>query len=281
LKLLSYLHNGVASYGLAKADGVLDLSSRLPKYVDLLSLLAAGRIAEAANVESGTAQDFALSAIEFLPVIPNPNKIICVGLNYRDHVAETGRTVSEKPVLFARFSGSQVGHQQAIIRPRVSERLDFEGELAVIIGKAGRHISTQSALQHVAGYSCYNDGSIRDWQSHTSQFLPGKTFDRTGGFGPWMVTGDEIPDPTGLSLQTRLNGTIVQQTSTDMMIHTIPALIAYISTILPLLPGDVLVTGTPAGVGSKRTPPLWMKPGDLVEVEISKVGTLANGISQE
>jgi 2-keto-4-pentenoate hydratase/2-oxohepta-3-ene-1,7-dioic acid hydratase in catechol pathway len=281
LKLISYLRKGTESYGLVKADGVLDLASRLPKHIDLLSLLTAGRIADVFAIERGTAPDFALDAIEFLPVIPNPNKIICVGLNYRDHIAETGRTVSEKPVLFARFSDSQVGHQQAIIRPRVSERLDFEGELAVIIGKAGRHISTQSALQHVAGYSCYNDGSIRDWQSHTSQFLPGKTFARTGGFGPWMVTSDEIPDPTVLSLQTRLNGTVVQQTTTDRMIHTIPALIAYISTILPLLPGDVLVTGTPAGVGSKRTPPLWMAPGDLVEVEISNVGTLSNGISQE
>jgi 2-keto-4-pentenoate hydratase/2-oxohepta-3-ene-1,7-dioic acid hydratase in catechol pathway len=281
LKLISYLRNGSAAYGLVKADGVVDLSRRLPKHVDLVSLLTAGRVADASQFEAGTAPDFALGDIEFLPVIPNPNKIICVGLNYRDHIAETGRTVTEKPVLFARFSDSQVGHQQAIIRPQVSERLDFEGELAVIIGKAGRHISVQSALEHVAGYSCYNDGSIRDWQSHTSQFLPGKIFAHTGGFGPWMVTCDELSTPTGLSLQTRLNGVVVQQTSTDMMIHSIPALIAYISTMLPLLPGDVLVTGTPAGVGAKRQPPLWMKPGDMVEVEISGVGTLTNTIRQE
>jgi 2-keto-4-pentenoate hydratase/2-oxohepta-3-ene-1,7-dioic acid hydratase in catechol pathway len=281
MRLVSYTRSGAPSYGIAKSDGVFDLASRFANQPDLRSLLDSGRITEAAALEREAAPDYGWDAIEFAPVIPNPDKIICVGLNYRDHIAETGRAVSEKPVLFARFAGSQVGHRQAIIRPRVSERLDFEGELAAIIGKAGRHINEESALAHVAGYSCYNDGSIRDWQSHTSQFLPGKTFASTGGFGPWLVTSDEIPDPSGLTLQTRLNGTIVQHTSTNLMIHTIPALIAYISTILPLLPGDVLVTGTPAGVGSRRIPPLWMKPGDRVEVDISKIGVLSNPIRAE
>jgi len=281
MKLISYIHDGVSSYGVVKPDGVVDLASRLPAIPDLRSLLAVEKLADAASLTEGAPADLPLSAIDFAPVIPNPDKIICVGLNYRDHIEETGRAVSDKPVLFARFSGSQVGHQRPMIRPAVSQRLDYEGELAVIIGKPGRHISAGSALAHVAGYSCYNDGSIRDWQAHTSQFLPGKTFAGTGAFGPWMVTPDEIPDPTVLSLETRLNGVQVQKTSTSLMIHGIPDLIAYISTMLPLLPGDVLVTGTPAGVGSRRTPPLWMKPGDLVEVEISRIGVLANPVQEE
>lgn len=281
MKLISYIHDGVSSYGVVKPDGVVDLASRLPAIPDLRSLLAVEKLADAASLTEGAPADLPLSAIDFAPVIPNPDKIICVGLNYRDHIEETGRAVSDKPVLFARFSGSQVGHQRPMIRPAVSQRLDYEGELAVIIGKPGRHISAGSALAHVAGYSCYNDGSIRDWQAHTSQFLPGKTFAGTGAFGPWMVTPDEIPDPTVLSLETRLNGVQVQKTSTSLMIHGISDLIAYISTMLPLLPGDVLVTGTPAGVGSRRTPPLWMKPGDLVEVEISRIGVLANPVQEE
>jgi len=281
MKLISYIHDGVSSYGVVKPDGVVDLASRLPAIPDLRSLLAVEKLADAASLTEGAPADLPLSAIDFAPVIPNPDKIICVGLNYRDHIEETGRAVSDKPVLFARFSGSQVGHQRPMIRPAVSQRLDYEGELAVIIGRPGRHIRAGSALAHVAGYSCYNDGSIRDWQAHTSQFLPGKTFAGTGAFGPWMVTPDEIPDPSVLSLETRLNGVQVQKTSTSLMIHGISDLIAYISTMLPLLPGDVLVTGTPAGVGSRRTPPLWMKPGDLVEVEISRIGVLANPVQEE
>jgi 2-keto-4-pentenoate hydratase/2-oxohepta-3-ene-1,7-dioic acid hydratase in catechol pathway len=196
-------------------------------------------------------------------------------------VQETGRTVTEKPMLFARYPGSQVAHGAALIRPKVSHDFDYEGELAAIIGTEGRHIGEADALSHVAGYACYNDGSVRDWQRHTSQFLPGKTFAATGGFGPWMVTADEIADPTALTLETRLNGQVVQHTTTDLMITSITRLIAYVSTILPLLPGDVLVTGTPGGVGAKRNPPLWMKPGDIVEVEISGIGCLRNAIADE
>ncbi len=282
MKLISFHHRNVAGYGLVKHDGVVNLAEHLNNAPnDLRSFLASERMQEARGIEQSVDADFPLSAIEFAPVIPNPDKIICVGLNYRDHAAETGRAVLEKPVLFARFSGSQVGHLQPIVRPTVSERLDFEGELAVIIGTPGRHIRADAALDHVAGYACYNDGSIRDWQSHTHQFMPGKIFAGTGAFGPWLVTRDEIPDPRGRTLQTRLNGEVVQQTSTDLLIHDIPSLIVYTSTMLPLLPGDVLVTGTPAGVGAKRSPPLWMKPGDRVEVEISGVGGLGNPIRQE
>ena len=214
-------------------------------------------------------------------MIVDPDKIICVGMNYRDHVVEVGRTVTEQPSLFASFAGSQVGHLQPMVKPHVSDQFDYEGEVAVVIGKAGRHIREADALHHVAGYAAYNEGSVRDWQRHTTQFLAGKTFARTGAFGPWLVTTDEIPDPTQLTLETRLNGAIVQSATTDQLITSIPELIAYCSTILPLLPGDVIVSGTPGGVGSKRNPPLFLKPGDIVEVEVSGVGVLRNPVIAE
>jgi 2-keto-4-pentenoate hydratase/2-oxohepta-3-ene-1,7-dioic acid hydratase in catechol pathway len=258
----------------------VDLGARLP-CASLRRLLADGGLARARELAAATAPDVALSDVTFLPVIPDPDKIICVGMNYHDHVAEIGRTVTEKPALFARFAGSQVGHLQPMIKPAVSDAFDYEGELAVIIGTAGRHIRPDRALAHVAGCACYNEGSIRDWQRHTSQFLAGKTFAGTGAFGPWLVSVDEIADPTTLTLETRLNGQRVQHTTTDKLITSIPALIAYCSTILPLLPGDVIVTGTPGGVGLKRTPPLFMKPGDTVEVEISGIGILRNPVVAE
>jgi 2-keto-4-pentenoate hydratase/2-oxohepta-3-ene-1,7-dioic acid hydratase in catechol pathway len=282
MKFASFRVDGRASYGLVTGDGVVDFGRRFgAEWPTLRDLLASGRMAEVAGRVAGAAADHRLADLALDPVIPNPDKIVCVGLNYRDHVAETGRTVTEKPVLFARFAGSQVGHGQPLVRPSVSEEFDYEGELAVIIGAPGRHIGEADALSHVAGYSVYNDGSVRDWQRHTSQFLPGKTFAGTGGFGQFLVTSDEIPDPAALHLTTRLNGQFVQDTTTDLMITPIPALIAYISTILPLLPGDVIVSGTPGGVGAKRIPPLWMKPGDTVEVTVSGVGTLTNPIIAE
>jgi len=280
MKLISFVAETGPSFGFLNEAGVVDLGrrTRLPS---LRAFLAAGGIATLDAASRAAPADYALPAVRQLPVIPDPDKIICVGLNYHDHVQETGRTVTEKPMLFARFPGSQVAHGDPLIRPQISHDFDYEGELAVIIGTAGRHIPETAALSHIAGYACYNDGSVRDWQRHTSQFLPGKTFAGTGGFGPWLVTADEIADPTALTLQTRLNGQVVQHTTTDRMITTITALIAYCSTILPLLPGDVLVTGTPGGVGARRNPPLWMKPGDVVEVEISGVGCLRNTIADE
>jgi 2-keto-4-pentenoate hydratase/2-oxohepta-3-ene-1,7-dioic acid hydratase in catechol pathway len=185
------------------------------------------------------------------------------------------------PVLFARYAGSQIGHGAPLIKPLESDEFDYEGELAVIIGKAGRRIPETEALHHVAGYACYNDGSVRDWQRHTQQFMPGKTFSGTGGFGPWMVTADEIPDPTELHLQTRLNGEVVQDTDVSLLIASIPRLISYCSTILPLLPGDVIVSGTPGGVGARRNPPLWLRDGDTCEVEISRIGVLSNPVRAE
>ena len=280
MKLISYTTPAGPSFGVLSSNGVVDLGRRTG-LTSLRALLAAGGTSTLDADILAANPDYALADVRLLPVIVDPDKIICVGLNYHDHVQETGRTVTEKPMLFARYPGSQVAHGEPMIRPKVSHDFDYEGELAVIIGAEGRHISEADALKHVAGYSCYNDGSIRDWQRHTSQFLPGKTFARTGGFGPWMVTADEIPDPSKLTLETRLNEQVVQRTSTDLMITSITALIAYCSTILPLLPGDVLVTGTPGGVGAKRKPPLWMKPGDVLEVEISNIGTLRAHVADE
>ncbi|MGO9361672.1 MAG: fumarylacetoacetate hydrolase family protein [Xanthobacteraceae bacterium] len=284
MKLLSYQdRNGRPSYGAVRGDTVIDLGAKLAASgaPTLRTLLSTGQLNAARRIVAEAQPDIPLAGLAFAPVIPDPEKIICVGLNYRDHVAETGRTVTEHPALFARYPASQVGHLQPLVKPKVSDAFDYEGELAVIIGTAGRHISIEHALAHVAGYACYNEGSIRDWQRHTSQFLAGKSFADSGSFGPWLVTADEIPDPSKLTLETRLNGTVVQHTTTDLMITDIPHLIAYISTIMPLVPGDVIVTGTPGGVGFKRTPPLWMRPGDTVEVEISGVGVLRNSVVAE
>ena len=282
MKLVSFVSAGRAGYGVVKDGGVIDLSRRLgDRWPTLRALLAADALAEARAIARDAAPDLPLEELELAPVIPDPDKIICVGLNYRDHVAETGRTVTEKPALFARFAGSQVGHLRPLVKPKVSDEFDYEGELAVVIGKGGRHIPAERALEHVAGYSCYNEGSVRDWQRHTSQYLAGKSFAGTGGFGPWLVTADEIADPSRLTLETRLNGKIVQHTTTDLMITAVPELIAYISTILPLLAGDVIVSGTCGGVGVKRNPPLFMRPGDVAEVEISGVGVLRNPVVAE
>lgn len=279
MKLLSYLADGVPRYGVVNGDAIVDLASRHPALPTLRDYIGAGLpgLGEAA----GEAGDLPLAGIRYLPVIPNPAKILCVGLNYRDHVEETGRTVTEKPTYFCRYPASQVGHGEPVVRPLESERFDYEGELAVIIGKPGRRIAPEKALSHIAGYACYNEGSVRDWQRHTSQFLPGKTFDSSGSFGPFMVTADEIPDPAALTLETRLNGAVMQHTTTDLMITPIPELIHYISTVLALEAGDVIVSGTPGGVGSRREPPVWLKPGDTVEVEISGVGLLSNPVIDE
>jgi len=279
MKICTFTAAGVTSYGLVTDAGIIDLGSRNDA-ATLRDFIAAGGLDSAAKY-ADEASDFQLADVTLEPVIPNPDKIICVGLNYHDHIKETGRTVTPNPVLFSRYAGSQIGHNAPLIKPLESDKFDYEGELAVIIGKECRRVSEDDALSVVAGYSCYNDGSVRDWQRHTHQFLPGKTFAGTGAFGPWMVTSDEIPDPAALHLQTRLNGEVVQDTSVGLMIATVQRLIAYCSTILPLLPGDVIVSGTPGGVGAKRTPPLWMKDGDVCEIEISGIGILSNRVVAE
>ncbi|MDT7952148.1 MAG: fumarylacetoacetate hydrolase family protein [Acetobacteraceae bacterium] len=272
---MSFEANGVASWGVVERDEVIDLGTEAP------SLRAAlPDLAKVTQKTDGLARH-KLSAVTYLPPIPNPDKIICIGLNYASHILEGGRPMPEKPTIFTRWANSQVGHDQAIVRPKVSETLDFEGELAVIVGAAARHVSEPDAMAVVAGYSCYNDGSVREWQRHSSQFGPGKNFPGTGGFGPYLVTPDEAGDVTRASLVTRLNGEEMQRATIDDLVFTIPKLIAYCSTFTELAPGDVIITGTTGGVGAYRTPPVWMKPGDVVEVEISGVGLLRNTVVEE
>ena len=213
--------------------------------------------------------------------IARPHQILCIGLNYENHRKETGRDEVANPTVFGRFANSQTGHLSSIVRPKVSTDLDYEGELALVIGKGGRYIQRKDAWGHIAGYACYNEGSVRDYQRHTHQFTPGKNFPNTGAFGPWMVTPDEAGDLGPLRLQTRLNGQVVQDTTISQMIFDIPRQIEYCSAFTRLEPGDVIVTGTPGGVGSRRTPPLWMKPGDVVEVEIDRIGLLRNSVADE
>lgn len=280
MKLASFRLQNKDTYGVVTNDGVVDLGKRL-KHPDLRSVIAAGALGEAAAAAKGAKADAKLTDITFLPLLPNPGKIICVGLNYKTHREETGRTETENPALFVRFADSQTAHLQPLIKPKASDKLDYEGELAVIIGKKGRHVPAEKALDIVAGYSCYNDGSVRDWQNHTIQWTAGKNFPKTGSFGPWMVTTDEIPDPTKLTLTTRLNGNVMQHTTTDLLIWPIDVLIKYITTFTELNPGDVISTGTPGGVGFKRNPPVFMKAGDTVEIEISSIGILENPIVAE
>ncbi len=268
-----------ASYGAVTDKGIVDLRRYLGnQFPDLKALIAGNGFSQIAQHLSSAA-DYQYTDITWLPVIPNPDKIICVGLNYQEHVAETGRDNTEQPAIFLRLPESQVGHRQPIVRPRESTHLDFEAEIAVIIGKPGRRIAQADAWSHVCGYACYNDGSVRDWQRHTVQWTAGKNFARTGAFGPWMVSADAIPPGTKMTLSCRLNGERMQHASTEQMIFRIPKIIEYVSTWTTLLPGDVLVTGTPGGVGARRTPPVWMKPGDKVEIEIDKVGVLENSIA--
>src|SRR5688500_8739799 len=268
-----------ASYGIVTAKGIVDLKRYLGhQFPDLKSLIEAHAL-DQAKKHAGEAPDYKESDITWLPVITNPGKSVCVGLNYQDHVVETKRDNTEQPAIFLRLPESQVGHKQPIVRPRESKDLDYEAEIAVIIGRPGRRISQQDAWGHIAGYSCYNDGSVRDWQRHTIQWTAGKNFAATGGFGPWMVTVDDIPPNTKMTLSCRLNGERMQHATTEQMIFKIPKIIEYVSTWTTLVPGDVLVTGTPGGVGARRNPPAWMKPGGKVEIEIDKVGILENSIA--
>ena len=286
MKLISFLLHGNPTYGIISGQGndmrVLDLKPLLgDRAPDLRSLIAQNMTAAAADALAKNPATLKFAELELLPVIPNPDKILCVGLNYHDHVAETGRALTEMPAIFVRMPASQVAHGQAIMRPPESFRLDYEGEIAIVISEGGRRIQEADAWKHIAGYSCYNDGSIRDWQNHTTQWTAGKNYFKTGGFGPWLVTADEIAPGQKMTLTTKLNGVELQRATTDMMIHSIPRQIAYISSFIPLLPGDVIVTGTPGGVGNKRTPQLYMKDGDVVEIEVDAVGILRNSVKDE
>ncbi|MDO6967131.1 fumarylacetoacetate hydrolase family protein [Rhizobium alvei] len=280
MKLSTVSIAGRITWGIVESDRFFDVGATLTdRYADLKSAIAAGLegVADAGK----QAAAIPVSEVKWLPVIPNPDKILCIGLNYEMHRQETGRSVVDHPTVFARFANSQTGHLAPIIRPRVSTELDYEGELAVVIGKAGRYIKREDALSHVAGYAIYNDGSIRDYQRHTHQFTPGKNFPNTGAFGPWMMTPGELGDLSPLRIQTRLNGVVVQEATFSQMIFDVARQIEYCSQFTRLEPGDVIVTGTPGGVGAKRTPPLWMAPGDVVEVEIDRLGVLRNPIEAE
>ena len=283
MKLATFRASGSATWGIIEGGEAIDIGAvlrdRLP---DLKSAIAAGALPDL-GAYAAQARRYPLAAIEaWLPVIPNPDKILCIGLNYEMHRKETGRAEVENPTVFGRYANSQIGHLDAIIRPRrVSTDLDFEGELAAIIGRPGRYIQAADALGHVAGYACYNDASVRDFQRHTHQFTPGKNFPGTGAFGPWMVTPDEVGDLAPLRLQTRVNSEVVQEARFGQMIFGVARQIQYCSSFTRLEAGDVIATGTPGGVGAKRQPPLWLKPGDTVEVEIDKIGLLRNSVADE
>jgi 2-keto-4-pentenoate hydratase/2-oxohepta-3-ene-1,7-dioic acid hydratase in catechol pathway len=276
MKLLSFRRpDGTPTWGIAKGEGVIDLGCHAPGLKH--ALWATASLAD----EAARHIDYHLSDISYLPPIPDPDKILCVGLNYLSHIKEGGREPPEKPIIFTRYPNSQVGHGQAMVRPNTSVTFDYEGELAVIIGRRCRHVKKADVDSVIAGYACYNDGSIREWQRHSSQFIPGKNFFRSGGFGPWIVTPEEAGAITAAHLMTRLNGVEQQHATIDDLCFDIPTLIEYCSTFTQLEAGDVIVTGTTGGVGAYQKPPLWMKPGDTIEVEITGIGTLRNTIIAE
>lgn len=280
MKLASFNIKDRQSYGVVVGDGVIDAGSRLG-LPTLRAALDAG--AETALRQmAGERVDFALKEVMLLPPITEPQKILCIGLNFHAHLIEVGfKEKLQYPMVFARFANSHVADGQAMVRPKISEQFDYEGELAVVIGKRARNIPAASANDVILGYSCYNEGTIRDWSTHTIQVIPGKSFPNSGAFGPWIVTRDEIPDPTKLTIITRLNGTVMQNATISDLVFDIPALIAYCSTFTELVPGDVICTGNSAGSGAFRKPPVWMKPGDDVEVDIASVGLLRNTVVAE
>ena len=281
MRIVSFEKDNRTSYGVVVEDGIVDAAPHLgSKYASLRDVLVADALPQLAALQERNA-DFALTDIKLLPVIPNASKIFCVGINYLTHIEEMQREKPKYPWIFMRTDHCQVGHNDAIVRPSVSDWLDFEGELAVVIGTQGYRIARENSYKHIAGYSCFNDGTIRDFQRHSPLFTSGKNFYRSGSFGPWLTTKDEIPDPTALQLETRLNGEVMQKAPLSDLCFDIPYLVEYLSTIGPLYPGDVIATGTPGGVGFARDPYVWMKPGDTVEVEISKVGILSNSIIGE
>lgn len=281
MRLVSFRHRGRASYGVVVGERVVDCGLRLgARFATLRAALAGGAIDKLARM-AGEPADIALADIAFDIPVPDAQKIIAIGMNYAAHIVEMGQEMPKYPNLFARFANSLVGHGEPIERPRASEKLDWEGELAVVIGKAGRHIAEAAALGHVAGYTCFNEGSVRDWQTRAAQNLAGKNFFASGSCGPWLVTADAVGDPGRLGLRSRVNGVEMQNASTADLVFSIPALIAYVSTFTRLEPGDILVTGNPSGSGFMRKPPIWLKPGDVLEIEIDRIGTLRNTIVGE
>ncbi|MBL8379215.1 MAG: fumarylacetoacetate hydrolase family protein [Burkholderiales bacterium] len=289
MRLISYDNAGRPAIGVVRAAGdaeFVDLGATgLALPTDMAALLATTDALATVKRAAQSAPAHAvkpLAGVRFLPVVPRPPKILCLGLNYADHAKEGGHAKPEYPSFFMRGATSQVGHREAIVRPKASSKLDYEAELAVVIGARARHLTKANALSCVAGYSCYNDGSLRDYQRKTNQWTIGKNFDATGGFGPWLVTPDELPaGGAGLSIQSRLNGRVMQDANTKDFLFDVVESLCIITECITLEPGDVIITGTPAGVGYARTPPVWMAPGDVCEIDIEGVGVLSNTIVDE
>jgi 2-keto-4-pentenoate hydratase/2-oxohepta-3-ene-1,7-dioic acid hydratase in catechol pathway len=280
MKVASYLADGVPAFGVVSGDGVVTMNDRLTqRHASLREALAAGALDEMRRIAKDARPDHNFAGLQMLPVIPQPGKTLCVGINYQSHAAEQGAGGAAKPNIFTKFGDVLIGHNGEMVRPKASIEFDYEGELVVIMGRGGRAIKQEHALDYVAGYACGCDTSVRDFIK--ASLVTGKNFPQSSPVGPWMVTADEIPDPAKLTLTTRLNGQQVQQSGVDMLIYSVPALIEYLSAFTPLAPGDIIFTGTPDGIGAKRTPPLWMKDGDVIEVEISKIGTLSARVVDE
>jgi 2-keto-4-pentenoate hydratase/2-oxohepta-3-ene-1,7-dioic acid hydratase in catechol pathway len=285
LKFASFEIEGRSSFGPVVGDGVVDLGRRLaPRLRTLLDVLRAGAIEEAKAAAAGVRADYALAQVELLPPVLGPDKIICVGVNYAHRHAEYGGDDDrpQYPSLFMRTPGSLVGHDRKIIRPRASAQFDYEGEIVLVIGRAGRHIAAADALGHVAGLTLCNEGSVRDWMRHGKfNVTQGKNFDASGSLGPWMVTADALDLTTPLHLVTRVNGEIRQDDTTASMIFPFAEIIAYVSTFTTLKPGDLIATGTPTGAGARADPPVWLVPGDVVEIEVPQIGMLRNEVADE
>jgi 2-keto-4-pentenoate hydratase/2-oxohepta-3-ene-1,7-dioic acid hydratase in catechol pathway len=281
VRLASFRYDGVDDVGVVREDGVVPLRSIYPGAPASMREVLAWLPGMREHASDASAASIPLESVRLLPVVPDPAAIWCAALTYLSHVREGGdRPVPDYPLFFLRVANSQIGHDEPMLVPSVSQQLDYEGELAVIIGRGGRDIPMSAALDHVAGYACYNDGSVRDWQRHTTQITMGKNFDATGAFGPWLVTPDEFGDPGSHRMTTRLNGAVVQHAGIDELLFPIEYLIHYVSTVSTLEVGDVIVTGTSGGVGVRRDPPLFLRPGDVVEVEIDGIGVLRNPVAQ-
>ena len=289
MRLFSYIDQGQPKIGVlqsAAAKEFVDLSTAAPALPsDMGALIALPGGLDAARQAAGKAPASAvrpLAGVRFAPLVPRPGKIVCLGLNYADHAKEGGHARPEYPSFFLRGATSMVGHMEPIIRPKASTKLDYEAELAVVIGRRARHLTKANALDCVAGYSCFNDGSIRDYQRKTNQWTIGKNFDGSGPFGPWLVTPDELPPgAAGLRIQSRLNGKVMQDSNTGLFLWDVVEALCIITECMTLEPGDVVITGTPAGVGYARTPPVWMAPGDICEIDIEGIGILSNPVADE
>lgn len=281
MRLVSFFVDGRETYGAVTARGLVEAPAALRARAPTLRDALTDGLDAIRDAAASPAAVIDPAAVVMRPVIPAPEKILCVGVNYHAHRMETGRAESPYPTLFTRFANTLTPHGAPIVRPRASTHLDFEGEMAVVIGRRGRHIAREDALAHVAGYTCFNDATLRDWQRHTTQFTPGKNFVSTAGIGPWITTADELPDPSRSEVSLAVNGVEMQRATTDLLIFDVPALLAYISTFTELAPGDIIATGTPGGVGWKREPPVFLKAGDVVEVTVAGVGTLRNPVVDE